>query len=591
MPETETFVSNIVISLGGSPFEASLARNVVEVTVENSLHLSDMATIMITDQELKWIDDNRFTPGAALKIEAGHGNKLTQIFAGEIVEIEPVFTKERAPYLLVRAFDKLHRMTYGRYMRAFVNKTDIDVFREVAQEVGLSVDNQDAGGLSTLHQSLIQSGQTNLEFLQKRAAALGFLFYIQDDQLRCKPPSSSSNPINLQMYKDLSEFRPRLTTVGQVSEVKVRGWDQKTKKEVIGRVTSSSARPEIGVSTSGGAMAKSAFHIDVSLTVSAGTLSDQGEAQKLAQAIADDHESRYIQAEGSTSGNPKIRAGVKVNVSKVGDRFSGSYFVTTSTHRFDLTSGYTTSFGVSGMQPNSLLSILAPNDSQSDSGNNQSSGSGNYTFAVGIVTDNNDPDKLGRVKLKVPMVADNFSSDWARVVALDAGNKRGFYFIPEVNDEVLVCFLMGDINHPLVLGGLWNGQDTTPPTPSDAVASGKVVNRLIRSRTGHQILIDDTDDKGGITIKDKNGNSIVLTIDQDKLTITSKGDMTLDATGNLTLKTAKKLSIEAADKGEIKAMGLSLDGKTSNTEVKGMGVKVDGGAATVDVKGSMINLN
>ena len=185
-------------------------------------------------------------------------------------------------------------------------------------------------------------------------------------------------------------------------------------------------------------------------------------------------------------------------------------------------------------------------------------------LVIGIVTDNQDPKGYGRVKVKYPWLSGEHASDWARVVAPGAGDQRGIEFLPEVNDEVLVGFEMGDVHYPYVLGGLWNGKDALPKKVTNG---GKVEQRIIRSRTGHMITLDDSDGGGGVTIEDKNGNKIMLDSGANKLTITVQGDASLKAQGNLTLEA----------QGQV--------------QIKGMGVKVDGGAATVDVKGSMINLN
>jgi uncharacterized protein involved in type VI secretion and phage assembly len=202
---------------------------------------------------------------------------------------------------------------------------------------------------------------------------------------------------------------------------------------------------------------------------------------------------------------------------------------------------------------------------------------------IGVVTDNQDPDGLGRVKVMYPSFSGEHASDWVRLVVPGGGSQRGIEFVPEVNDEVLVGFELGDVHYPYVLGGLWNGQDA-PPTKSDQiVSSGKVQKRIIKSRTGHVVTLDDSDGGGGITIEDSKGNKIALDTASNSLTIEVQGDATVKAQGKLTL--------EAQGAVEIKGMGVTVDGQTANTQVKGMGVKVDGGAGMVDVKGSMINLN
>jgi len=129
-----------------------------------------------------------------------------------------------------------------------------------------------------------------------------------------------------------------------------------------------------------------------------------------------------------------------------------------------------------------------------------------YGVMVGLVIDVNDPQKMGRVKLRFPWLSDDAESNWARVATMTAGNDRGSWFMPEVDDEVLVAFEMGDTNHPFVVGFLWNGQDKPPRTDTKT--------RVLRTLNGHEIEFTDPavsgGDKGHIRIRDAHGNTIEL---------------------------------------------------------------------------------
>jgi uncharacterized protein involved in type VI secretion and phage assembly len=122
---------------------------------------------------------------------------------------------------------------------------------------------------------------------------------------------------------------------------------------------------------------------------------------------------------------------------------------------------------------------------------------------VGIVTDNEDPEGMGRVKVKFPTLTEDHTSNWARVVSMGAANSRGFDCLPEIDDEVLVAFEHGDIHRPYVLGGVWNGQDAPPNKPEDNVQDGKVRLRTIQTRTGHklQFVEEDKQEKAGIYLE------------------------------------------------------------------------------------------
>jgi uncharacterized protein involved in type VI secretion and phage assembly len=256
---------------------------------------------------------------------------------------------------------------------------------------------------------------------------------------------------------------------------------------------------------------------------------------------------------------------VSVNVSAVGKRFTGTYFVTSATHEYSPEHGYTTRFSVSGHHPTTLTSMIAPQDERTSM----------RGLVIGVVTDNNDPDKQGRVKVQYPWLSADHASDWARVVVPGGGKDRGMAFLPEINDEVLVGFELGDVHYPYVLGGLWNGQDAPPGDMSKMIAGSKVEQRVIRSRTGHMITLDDSDGEPGVKIEDRNGNVVHIKTSSDELVVTMKGNVTMDSKQNMSVKTQGNVTIEA----------------TGSLELKGMGVTIDGGGGTVDVKGSVINLN
>ena len=133
-----------------------------------------------------------------------------------------------------------------------------------------------------------------------------------------------------------------------------------------------------------------------------------------------------------------------------------------------------------------------------------------YGAVVGVVTSLDDPDGLGRVKVAYPWLQDDIESPWARMVSFMAGNDRGAVFRPEIEDEVLVVFEHGDMRRPYVIGALWNGSDAIPEERG-ADADNNI--RLIKSRSGHTIIFDDSDGEEVITINDIHGNTVELNSD------------------------------------------------------------------------------
>lgn len=121
---------------------------------------------------------------------------------------------------------------------------------------------------------------------------------------------------------------------------------------------------------------------------------------------------------------------------------------------------------------------------------------------IGVVTSTADPDSLARVRVRYPWLSDNAESPWARVVSPMAGAGRGAVFRPEVDDEVLVLFEHGDMRFPYVIGGVWNAVDTPPERGADEDNN----IRLIRSRSGHEITLDDTSGEEKIVLVHSSGD-------------------------------------------------------------------------------------
>lgn len=195
-----------------------------------------------------------------------------------------------------------------------------------------------------------------------------------------------------------------------------------------------------------------------------------------------------------------------------------------------------------------------------------------YGFVIGIVTNNKDPEEIGRVKVKFPWLSEEDESNWARIVSPMAGNDMGMFFLPEVDDEVLVGFQHGDINMPYVLGSLWNGVDKPPEDNSD----GKNNIRMIKSRSGHIIKLDDTQGEEKIEIVDNTKKNIII-IDgkTNKISFKSESDIEISAPNG-------KVSINALD-FEVKSSA-----STKIEASSGMDLKTSG---SMNLKGSMVNIN
>jgi uncharacterized protein involved in type VI secretion and phage assembly len=209
-----------------------------------------------------------------------------------------------------------------------------------------------------------------------------------------------------------------------------------------------------------------------------------------------------------------------------------------------------------------------------------------YGVVIGVVTNNQDPKDMGRVKVKFPWLSESGESNWARVASPMAGKERGLYCLPEVDDEVLVMFEHGSVERPYVVGALWNGKDAPPEKNSDK----KNNKRLLKSRSGHVITLDDTEGAEKISIADKSGNNtLVFDTKANTVTLTSGKDLAIQAKGNISLSAdSGDVSIQCKSFSVDAQQGYSLKGAQASLEASGglalkcmAGVNVNDGALEV----------
>lgn len=193
-----------------------------------------------------------------------------------------------------------------------------------------------------------------------------------------------------------------------------------------------------------------------------------------------------------------------------------------------------------------------------------------YGVVSALVTNNkDDPGALGRVKVRYPWLGKDAEGYWARIAAPMAGKNRGVYFLPDVDDEVLVAFEHGDARFPYVIGSLWNGKDTQPEKND-----GKNNVRVIKSPSGHVIRLTDHD-KAKIEVIDSKGNSIVIDTDNNSITIKSNKDITLSAPDGAITLNAQKIEIKSSADAKIES-GAGMDVKATSA---------------MNIKGQMVNIN
>lgn len=557
-PRENQWMEHVGIKVNANGLPDTAIDKLIEIVVDTSLHLPSMFVLRFHDDGYALMDSDTFKLGAAVTITLSGGNgKLLPVIVGEITALEPEYLEDRTAVLTVRGYDRSHRLNRGTKTRVFVNTTDQEIVEKIAREADLSVQSDATPGD---YDHIFQDNQSDLAFLQGRAQRIGFEVYVDDRVLHFRKPGKERGEImKVAWGSELRSFFPRLTLSRQVDKVIVKGWDPAIKKEIIGEATRSILAPKIAAwQNGGGPVAAEALSPGANQMVVRRPVAKQDDADAVAQAILDEINAGFVEAEGVAYGNPELVAGKKLDITNLGKRFSGTYVVTSAVHVYRQ-DGYEVHFRVEGARTRLMSDLITQAKPSSDS-----SPWGGVVPAV--VTNNNDPDGMSRVKLKYPWMDNELESDWARVAGVGAGADRGMYWLPEINDEVLVAFEHGDFGRPYVVGNLWNGKDAPPESIGTAVKNGKVETRTIRSRTGHIIRMVDESSGQKLEIIDASGKcKLILDSKSSKITVECSGDVVIDSKGKVDIKAAAEMSLQSQGNLTVQASGnLTLRGAMVN---------------------------
>lgn len=551
--------SQLYIKIGGNPLQRDIVQKISEVVVDQHTHLPDMFTICLQDPGLELLDNGPFDLTKEIEIEAEtEDEKKYPLIKGEITALEPDFGDGMNAKLVVRGYDKLHRLYRESKIKAYVNVKDSDIASQIAQNIGLTAQ---VDATSTVYDHIFQHNLSDLAFLAQRAWRIGYECFVSDGKLFFRKPPAPSAGITLTWGQDLFSFHPRMSLAEQVDEVQVKGWDADKQSPIVGKAQNGNLYPKIQESKDGAGWAH-AFGSGKTVIVDQNVIS-QAEANILASARLDEISGAFIEAEGEAFRQPDIKAGKSIELKGLGDRFSGQYLVTSVTHIYTA-QGLKEIFKVSGTRMGLLSQQM----------NHQPPLDRWVGVVPALVTNTNDPKDMGRVKVKYPWMSNDVESDWARVVGAGAGPKAGLYIMPEVGDEVLVAFVHGDFNRPCVLGGLWSGKNKLPQEAAKAASGEKPLVRTWHSRTGHLIAVyDNADNK--IEIVTAGGQSITLDDKNKKITLKTSGVTVVSEDNKLSIESSTEITIKAGSNLKLEASG--------NLDIKAGG--------QVTVKGATINLN
>ena len=343
----ENLVPKFKVIINGSELQPEMMVDLLSVTVSNYIEGANIFSIKINIwdpkfQKLKWLDEGVFDEGNEIEIKMGYVDNLESMIIGEVTAIEVDFPESEPRSVNVQGYDRLHRFRRGRKSRSFNQMKDSQIAEQIAQELQLQAQVDDSG---IVHDYVFQNNQSDIDFLQERARRIRYEVSVKDKTLFFKKAANDQGKtLALEFGMMLRSFHPRLTTMQQVSEVVVKGWNPNTKEPIIGRAQKGDETTQMDGDKTGATLTAASFG-DTKMFVVDQPIYTQTEAEQIAKAKFNDLSINFITGEGTAIGNTGVNAGDVIELKKLGKRFSGSYYVTSSTHTID-NQGYITKFRV-----------------------------------------------------------------------------------------------------------------------------------------------------------------------------------------------------------------------------------------------------
>ncbi|OPX86528.1 MAG: Phage late control gene D protein (GPD) [Pelotomaculum sp. PtaB.Bin104] len=318
------------------------------ISVDNTLEGADSFSFMVNNsydavrRELKWMDQ-LFAPGSGVEIKMGYTDKFESMLTGLITSVRVTYPAGGLPFLEVSGFDLSHRMMKGRQSTPWPpDVKDSDIAKKIASKYSLSSVVEDT---RVKHPEVNQDQESDFDFLTRLAQRNHFEFFVFGRTLYFRAPANDEAPvINLEWGKTLVSFSPEINLGEQVSEVEVRGWDARAKKEIVGRAKTGDEQGRDSSGRTGSEMVNSVYSQTVTERLRL-PVDSREEADNRARAILNRCADGLVRGNGESIGIPELLHGKNIKLDNLGKKFSKTYYVERTNHSIG-SSGYRTTFSV-----------------------------------------------------------------------------------------------------------------------------------------------------------------------------------------------------------------------------------------------------
>ncbi len=556
--------------------ELSKLYPVVSMAITKEVNRIPTAQLIITDGEastrdFKLSNEDMLIPGKKIEISAGYHSKEESIFKGIIIK-HSIKIRGGTSLLIIECKDEAVKLTVGRKSSYYYDSKDSDIFDEIIGKYSLKTDLE---ATKFTHKELVQYNASDWDFIVSRAQANGKLCFVNDGKISIKKPDLGQKELETITFgATMLDFDAEIDARNQIKKASSFTWNPGDQE----LVDSEGADP--GVSLNGN-LTSSALADVIGLenldlrhggNISSELMQGWADATMLFQQLS------KVRGRVKFQGIPKVLPNTILKLEGVGDRFNGKVYVTGVFH--SISGGNWTSDVQFGLNPEWFSETYDIHTTPASGLLPSIKG-----LHIGVVAQlEEDPDGEDRILVKIPIINSDEQGIWCRVSSLDAGDKRGSFFRPELEDEVIIGFINEDPNQAVVLGMLNSSAKPAPIVASDDNHEKGFVTRsemklmfnddkksvTIETPAGKIFTMDE--DKGVITLEDEHKN--VITMDDKGISIESKGEISIKATKDLKLE-GMNINIKAS--AQLKAEGSA-------------GAELSSSAVAV-LKGSIVQIN
>lgn len=553
-----------------------------------TLVIQDGGAIGVLSEPFSNSEGADFIPGNEIEMSIGYNDKRQKVFKGIIIS-QRLLVKGDTYQLIIECRDKAFNLTKGRFNSLFQEQPDSDAFSTISTKYGLELD---IDVTSYQNPCLVQYNCTDWEYLLMRSKANNMWVVTNQNTLSIKKIDLRKKPdYEIKSSQIIIDIDLTLDSQNISRSYTMSSWDSKTQQMISSSVAIDDS---LGQGNLTATKLSSVLENDskdcTSASLSESEMKEYLEAEKIRAVLS------KIQGTITIPGTTKILAGTIIKLSEFSARFNGNAFVSKVSQDLEdgewltkLTIGYSRKeHPIYAEVPHPGANHLIPEIQGTH---------------IGVVEQiHSDPTSNYRILVKVPTLqgTDMESGIWARMSIPYASSSAGFFFFPEIGDEVVLSFTNNDPRFPIILGSLYSEKNKPCFEPEDTNPY-----KAIQSKSGIHITFDDEDkiltietpDKNtvilddinkSICLKDMNNNSLVM--NASGITLKSDTDIKLEASGNINITAQSNVDVKATSDVTMEGMNVSQSAQTSFTAKGNASAELSASGQTT-VKGAMVMIN